>query len=272
MRPPVSHCRVLQRDSGLSKARAFVDSFNRHTYVVAAVIVTTIVAGVFAVLQYVAPRGPSSPPTDTSSSTTHEPGAAPTQPPSRSAPAAVTVGTCLNGSVPVACDSDHNAEVISLDGQCDSGLFARYAGGNSSVEVFRSSITFTQYSAGNQTLCRVNVGSMVKGSQQDALRSSKGDHLRQCLDDGTALEVPCNERHAAEVVWVRGAGDLSQLNCLRHASEYMGSDLGRYVREVEVAEVQEPQGKCLVRVRGRNVLTSSVRNIGYNAVPIEAMP
>lgn len=99
-------------------------------------------AGVFAVLQYVAPRGPSSPPTDTSSSTTHEPGAAPTQPPSRSAPAAVTVGTCLNGSVPVACDSDHNAEVISLDGQCDSGLFARYAGGNSSVEVFRSSITF----------------------------------------------------------------------------------------------------------------------------------
>jgi hypothetical protein len=145
-----------------------------------------------------------------------------------------------------------------------------YLGGAVGADVLRSDLSLsTASTADGGTVCTVGwTDGSLTGSQRGVLTSPAGDDWRRCRL-ATGSEVPCSERHTAEVVFDRSdtQDQTAALNCEARAGQYVGRPFDQVADELKAVE---DGGQCVVEVRGDNVLTASLRNLRSNALPIEA--
>lgn len=162
------------------------------------------------------------------------------------------------------CDSPHSAETIPVDSECGPVAFIRYAGGNPSVEVLRSDIKVDQVNGA----CIAQVpGLNVQESYEGFLNGSNGPALRECRNAVESF-VPCHEEHTGEVVFREDPTQPQELSCEARASEYMNSPVDTHFRDVNVEALDTQPRRCVVEVRGRNTLETSLRNLGSDAIQL----
>jgi hypothetical protein len=196
------------------------------------------------------------------SSTTPEAG------PHTSPPAAtVSVGSCLDaGNHVTACDAAHSTEVISTMDDCNMETLLRYLGGIPSQDFLLSSISPTTASLGSGNVCLATGPSGALTTRiADVLLVPAGDAWRRCVDTAER-EVACSSPHKSEFI-LDHAPSGEDVNCAGRADAYLGSPFARHSNDLEL----DPLGDgCLISVRGRNVLTASLRRLGAQALPIRA--
>lgn len=177
-------------------------------------------------------------------------------------PAGLAVGDCLdNGGARVSCQGPHATEVYSTS-DCGSDQLLAYLGGRARFDVLRSDVVLGQQGGA----CTVGwSGSSLGSSSHGVLGTRAGDAWRRCLDSNGA-ELPCDQRHTAEVVYVR-SDPTQQLDCTSLASDYLGTAIQNLEADLDA---RQDGDRCLVVVRGRNVLTASLAHLGANALPVEA--
>jgi hypothetical protein len=77
--------------------------------------------------------------------------------------------------------------------------------------------------------------------------------------------VSCEQPHTTEVVAEASAGET--LDCRERAGDYLGRPFDQVDGDLRLLE---DASRCVVEVRGANVLVSSLRRLGAGALPIEA--
>jgi hypothetical protein len=107
----------------------------------------------------------------------------------------------------------------------------------------------------------------LTASNENVLLGRDGDIWRRCLDQ-RRIEVSCSDLHVAEVIFVQEEGN-EPLNCKERADEYLGRPVEQ---EAENLRWVTQGTSCVIEVRGDHVLTSSIRNLGRGALPLEAAP
>ncbi|MBM7806401.1 serine/threonine-protein kinase [Geodermatophilus bullaregiensis] len=237
--------------------------------------VTVVVVGVLVAVLTVRdtpPRDdpPAAQPSTTGTSTSVE-DSAPTSggptsgsggPTSGTAPA---VGACLDdGGAVTSCAVAHAAEVVATGGDCDEAALLAYLGGVPGQDVLRE-VDLGARVVGDTPVCVVGVpAGSPAGSAQDALLDRAGDVWRLCYDQ-VGREVSCAEPHEQEVVAEGAAGET--LDCRARASAYLDRPFDQFATQLRLPE---DATRCVVEVRGDNVLTASLRRLGSTALPVEA--
>ncbi len=180
--------------------------------------------------------------------------------------AAVVPGTCLDAAgAPTSCAVPHAAEVVATDGSCDVAALLGHLGGVAGEDVLRSTVApVTRTVAGTET-CVVDVpADAPAGPARDVLLGADGDAWRRCGDQ-LGREVSCGQPHTTEVVAEASAGET--LDCRERAGDYLGRPFDQVDGDLRLLE---DASRCVVEVRGANVLVSSLRRLGAGALPIEA--
>ncbi|MGY1618391.1 protein kinase [Geodermatophilus sp. SYSU D00691] len=170
------------------------------------------------------------------------------------------VGDCLDaGRQATTCDGEHAAEVYSTT-DCTADALLAYLGGEPGRDVLRTNLQTAQVGAA----CTVGLpGATLDGPNQRVLDDRDGDVWRRCLDGAT--ELPCSERHTAEVVFEQ-AQSTDPLACTSRADDYLGAPFSRHD---DVLRVREAGTTCLIEVRGADELTASLRDLRSNALPLD---
>jgi|tagenome__1003787_1003787.scaffolds.fasta_scaffold20850276_2 hypothetical protein len=187
--------------------------------------------------------------------------------PTPPSPSAVTLGTCLDvEGTATACDGPHATEVFDVANDCNMDALLRYLGGIPGQDVLVSTISPTTASIGGRDICLVSGPSGTLASRsRDVLLNATGDAWRRCVDQAQR-EVGCSLPHKKEVVLER-APSGEDLDCARRADAYLESPFAQHSRDLDL-EVTD--GSCVISIRGRNVLTASLRRLGAHALPMRA--
>jgi serine/threonine protein kinase len=174
------------------------------------------------------------------------------------------VGSCLDHSgAETSCDTGHVAEVFSESADCPAADLLSYLGGRPGEDVLRSELLLTSLPGGG---CAVRVpAGPVTGPSRDALLTRAGDVWRRCSDE-LSREVSCAEPHVAEVIFEQSAA-TEPLACADRADAYLAIPFDRVSEELRIVE-EGP--RCVLEVRGANVLTASLRRLATSALPLEA--
>ncbi|MFF0973568.1 UNVERIFIED_CONTAM: hypothetical protein RF649_14195 [Kocuria sp. CPCC 205295] len=175
-------------------------------------------------------------------------------------------GDCLsdakNPTSRVACDVEHQAEVISMaNGECDQATVVEYTGGSPDMDLL-SDVVQVSLVDGH---CVVALeGIRAAASIEDSLGTDLGDGLRECFDRRADSFVPCVQAHTGEVVKRVSASSVERLDCDAAAEEYMGQDLSQRFSDLEAEEVSDDGARrCVVSLRSdRSLLESPLRNLG----------
>jgi serine/threonine-protein kinase len=178
--------------------------------------------------------------------------------------APLAVGSCLDaGGVAVSCDSGHAAEVFSASGDCPAADLLAYLGGRPGEDVLRTDLVLTALPGGG---CAVRApADLLTAPSRDVLLGSDGDAWRRC-SDALSREVSCAQPHVAEVVFEQSAA-TEPLACADRADAYLGAPFDRVSQDLRLVE---DGPRCVLEVRGDNVLTASLRRLGTSALPLEA--
>ncbi|TYP87224.1 hypothetical protein BD833_107164 [Blastococcus xanthinilyticus] len=181
---------------------------------------------------------------------------------------APAVGSCLDsGDAPAPCDGPHAAEVFAT-GDCSETALLTYLGGQSGQDVLRE-LSTASLPTGDTVVCTVTApeGALAGGSHRDVLLSDAGDAWRRCVDH-VEREVGCAQPHVAEVVFDR-RDTADPLDCARRADDYLGTPFA--TKSADLRVLQDEQ-RCLLAVRGDNILTGSLRRLGSQSLPLQAAP
>lgn len=188
------------------------------------------------------------------------------------------IGTCLSDlRVTVPCDTAHTYEVFASGSTpCSQPLLVAYLGGVFALDVLGNQIRSERLTVQGGTSCALRSagGVPVNATARNALTTGRGDVFRGCVDKRREVYVPCSQAHTSEVVYSVTPQSNADVGCLSKAARYMGTDPLRLSDDLRVSLV-EGKGRrpeCHVDVLGHNVLTSSLRSIGTQALPISSSP
>ncbi len=185
----------------------------------------------------------------------------------------LAVGQCLSGSGHVVpCGVPHQSEVLSLRLlPCPVRSATTYLGGDPDVDVLVDGARPSRLAG--TTACVIGAGAPITGSVKGILLGSLGDSWRRCIDyRGKPHDVPCDLSHTGEYVGVEAAApDLRQ--CESAAQTYLATTIDQVaaylkVSSLSVVDIGNGQPRCLLSVRGADLLTASVRNLGPNTLPL----
>jgi len=237
------------------------------------VVVAAVVVGVV-----VASRGGNggasgttpTPPTTVPSAVAAAPTAASTAPATAESTAtALAPGDCVDAAgAPAPCDAPHAAEVYSAGG-CATAALVGYLGGTPGEDPLTRLLTVGTAASAGGTVCTVTGPEPTRDrSDQGVLPTSDGGVWRRCTDT-RGNDVLCTGPHAAEVVFDRSeAADTGvPLNCRERAGSYLGKPYDQVAGQLGLLD--DPS-RCLLVVRGDNVLTASLHGLRSSALPIEA--
>lgn len=251
---------------------------NRHVRLV--VLIAGLLAALSTITTFVLTHRPEDAPSPTPSSSGAIASAIATSASVTSASASATtsavsawpVGGCLTAAhSPVSCDAPHVYEVIASKRSCRADDLISYLGGAAEMDILTPGIKLTDFSLAGWSYCLVTPpASLSSGTSRRILDGHRGDVWRRCLDSRFGnREVPCAEPHTAEFVFSGTLKATEHLDCAKRGSSYLGADLSLYTDDLEVeTATQETASECLLAVRGANTLTSSLRRIGTNALPL----
>jgi predicted Ser/Thr protein kinase len=181
---------------------------------------------------------------------------------------ALAVGDCVaEGGAAAPCDGPHAAEVYS-DGECTMAALVGYLGGTPGEDPLTSLLTLGTADVPGGAVCTVTAPQPTRGSSQDVLKTSAGAAWRRCAD-AQGSDTLCTEPHTSEVIFDRSesADPNAPVTCQDRASTFLGKPYDQISDQVES---QFDGARCLLVVRGDNVLTDSLHGLKSSAVPIEA--
>ncbi|MGY1749264.1 hypothetical protein [Modestobacter sp. SYSU DS0511] len=252
----------------------WLNAWSNNPFAKALMSATLFAAAVATVLTYVqasgeANGGGTASPTASSSSSVAPPAPSGTTTAEDPAPPPVpVVGSCVDtdGAL-AACDGPHAGEVFATDDCSEEALLA-HLGGQPGRDVLRELPTASR-SIGGTTVCTVAApdGARTDGSHRDVLLRAEGDAWRRCQNQ-LQREVGCAQPHVAEVVFERGNA-ADPLDCARRADDYLGTPFASKSADLQLLQDER---RCLIAVRGDNVLTGSLRRLGSSSLPLQAAP
>lgn len=191
-------------------------------------------------------------------------------------PAAFNTGDCLQLSKKntrlADCETEHNAQIIGVSGECTSNALLRFLGGTPDIDVVRADVT-VQSGPDNRCIAALPEEFDVRYSLENALASTNSESFRQCYDELLGQGVGCEQPHTGEVVKVLPADSSGSLNCAAAAERYMGLPVAEVSDDLAVAPRTNDGDSlkyCLVSVKGSNSLTSTIRDLGNSSLPIQA--
>ena len=165
---------------------------------------------------------------------------------------------------PVDCREPHRYQ--TLPGNCTLATMIDFMGGDVGREV-----PFAVVREATGGGCIIDTRDEVEGTAADAFAQPTDDRWRRCVlgDD----LVRCDQPHEGEYVATGQAGKADLRECTSAADEYMGrgfDQVSELLKVVVIDEVEaEPESaRCVIMVRGAQLMTSSVRALGQNRVPI----
>jgi hypothetical protein len=192
--------------------------------------------------------------------------------------AAVQTGDCLdpsNRSVP--CDAAHRYEVVAVPtAACSSGDAIQYLGGHVARDVLLVPPAVISLPDRRRACVIEDPGKgFYSGTAKGVLRTAASARWRRCADelvDDTT--VPCSAPHTAEFVGIDGL-TADGAACKRAAEAYMGVGIDEVSDRLAVAvvptrNVADGNPRCLVRVLGNAILTSTLRDVRAGTLPISA--
>jgi hypothetical protein len=182
--------------------------------------------------------------------------------------AALAVGDCVDGNgAKTPCDAVHAAEVYS-DGECTMAALVGYLGGTPGDDPLTSLLTLGTTDVPGGAVCTVTAPEQTQASSQGVLATSAGAVWRRCTD-ARGVDVLCTKPHTFEVVFDRSeaADPNAPLNCQARASAFIGKPFDQVQDRLDS---QDDGSRCLLMVRGANVLTDSVHGLRSSALPIQA--
>jgi hypothetical protein len=198
----------------------------------------------------------------------------------RSSPsrAAYAVGQCLSKDLTaVPCGAVHGYEVISSTATCAMSDLISYLGGRPARDVLGVAPSTVRPGSGAQSVCVVAgpAGVTLLASVRGVLQIPAGGAWRRCWDDATGRDLPCDRQHSDEYVGVPAGTAPDQAECIAAAEQYMGLAYSQVSDQLDVvalatSNTHDGRPRCLIRVRGDNVLTDSLYAIGMNALPLQA--
>lgn len=150
----------------------------------------------------------------------------------------------------------------------------RYLGGNPTADVVMVKFSMVKVAPAAAVCVAKADGAFSTGPLRGALGGSDSAYLRRCVNDVlTPVEVRCSERHTQEYVGLRDGTAPTAAQCDEAAESYMNVDLSRVYDHLAVDVVQSVKldithPRCVIRIRGSDSLTDTVRNIGTNTLPI----
>lgn len=210
---------------------------------------------------------------ENSSTQTSEQSKPPTTPSSTEPQGAPEVGCFLRKSDALqwtACDSPHNAEIFPSQQTCDQHVVFDYLGGTPTIDVLRRDLQIEERS-GVGCLLEFPGDVELTGSLKNALIGKESDFVRQCYDGRNDRYVSCDKIHTAEVVRTVSAESSEEARCTEAAEVYLGLSLTGFGDQLAVETRETNQFKqCLVKVKGDNVLTATLRNITHSSLPVTA--
>lgn len=207
------------------------------------------------------PRTATTAPTDPTAATAPDPSAPAGGGPAPGTTAGLAAGDCLDASsAPTACDAGHAAEVYGT-GDCTPAALVQYLGGVPGTDVLRQDLILGTVGPA----CTVGLPDAELDGASAGVLDGPADEWRRCLDDDGAA-LPCSEPHAAEVVFEQQVA-TDPLDCRARAGDYLGVPFSRHDADLAVRGAGTT---CVVEVRGSNVLTASLRDLGSGALPLEA--
>lgn len=171
----------------------------------------------------------------------------------------------------VACDTRHQAEVISMaNGECDLSAAVQYAGGDPELDLLSDVVRVFPVDG----KCVVALeGATAVASIEDSLGSDRGDGLRECYNGRSKGFVPCAGEHTGEVVQRVTAGSHGQMDCDAAAERYMGQGLSQRYSDLETDEVPtDEMRRCVVSLRSDSSwLETPLRNLGNAEIQTSPM-
>jgi hypothetical protein len=180
----------------------------------------------------------------------------------------LAVGDCVDGDgAKAACDGPHAAEVYS-DGECTMAALVGYLGGTPGDDPLTSLLTLGTADVPGGAVCTVTAPQQTQASSQGVLAGSAGAVWRRCAD-ARGTDVLCTKPHTTEVVFDRSeaADQTASLNCQARASAFMGKPYDQVSGDLDS---NDDGARCLLAVRGDNVLTDSLHGLKTSALPVQA--
>lgn len=186
------------------------------------------------------------------------------------------VGQCLSTDTRVVpCDFTHRFEVVAAPTtKCSQGDITEYLGGDPDVDVIF--VIAKPMRVSNSSVCAIanHSGTDRPGSVRNVLQAAPGSDWRRCFDSrGRRHDVPCDLPHTGEYVGMPAATAPNLRSCESAAEVYLATTLDQ-VPELKISPLPvmgptDSRPRCLLSVRGANLLTASVRSLGPNALPLE---
>ena len=200
---------------------------------------------------------------------------APTSPSESESPIrALQSGTCLTkASTTVPCTAQHDFEIVADSKGCSAAQITGYLGGDRALDVMKLSFRLAKFAG--TTYCVADAeGPFRVDSLHGALGGPNAAYLRRCVDNLVGFkEVRCSDPHQQEYVGIGDGVAPSSAQCDQAAAAYMNLTLDRVSDHLAVQVVQDEKldilhPRCVLQVRGSDVLTNSVRNIRTDALPL----
>jgi hypothetical protein len=191
---------------------------------------------------------------------------------------AMAVGDCLGEDQhTVPCTAVHQFEVVAIDTpDCNAGVAMPYLAGNPDLDVVQARFVLDAGTAclvGNAT--DTDRSSSVKGILAISAGAA-GDSFRLCRDDRSSpTDVGCDVPHTGELVGSPAGTVPDQSGCEAAASSYLNltfNDVSDRLKVTVLPTSNPTDGlpHCVIAVRGNEVLTTSIRNVRTNALPLAA--
>ena len=266
----------MSSDPPGASAGSFFERLKRHRVVLAiagvvsaAALVVGLAADALDVWSAVAPSGA---PSAGQAAPTAGGGAAPsstlhTSPPSASTQPSTAGCRTTRGGQSVDCLSPHRYEAISLP--CTAEHLVDLMGGDPKLDVL-----FDRPRPDGSAGCGVSLDEEEDRSIREVLDidAAQDDHWRRCVDMSGSRFTRCDLDHGGEYVGTGKARRAEQEDCDKAVSDYMRVPIDVHadtlrVRAVAVVTENDP-ARCLVSVRGTQPLTSSLRWLDTQAVPV----
>ncbi|WP_375432843.1 hypothetical protein [uncultured Friedmanniella sp.] len=178
------------------------------------------------------------------------------------------VENCLDQARrPVDCAQPHRFEVLT--GPCTTAAAVEYLGGapGTDVPLFNPIVSDSR--------CLLEAASNVEGTSRDAFLEPGADIWRRCVDDRRRSLVPCSANHSGEYAAAGPADDGNERDCPTAAADYLHQSLSEVDDQLKVTglkvlkESDPSDARCLIEIRGKQLLTKSIRNLGVGPVPLE---
>ncbi|MEI2775252.1 MAG: hypothetical protein V9G19_04630 [Tetrasphaera sp.] len=250
--------------TGLLANQIRVAKTGRNALMIACGIVAAIAVGAYATAKTTGPGNtPNHQPSATSSSGSASPMSSAQTSGNSGAAGEDAPGCYAPDQSPVACVVEHDSEVFQAT-TCDAAELITYMGGDPGIEVLAPLPTLTQAEPGS---CRASDLSESQRTTSLArfLDTSRGSTIRVCRNSQPRDSFGCDRPHEAELIY----SQADDVDCAAAFQEYALTPFARFDRELKLTkETQEARVQCWVGVRGTNLLSTSLRKLRDQSLPL----